>query len=166
MDTRLDQFEESVSTEAFALQNPKLLKVSLRQVTIQARLGSMVAYQGDVRFKHAGSGGLSRMIEKAATGEGAQLMRVSGSGEVFLADQAQEVYVLALEEERITVNGENLLAFDAGIDWNITRTQGGMAGVLSRGLWNVTLTGAGQVAILSDGPPGGVGARRCAGFTL
>ena len=46
--------------------------------TIQAKLGSMVAYQGDVKFEHAGSGGLKRMAKKAVTGEGAELMKVSG----------------------------------------------------------------------------------------
>ena len=44
---------------------------------IQTKLGSMVAYQGDVRFEHAGSGGLSRMIKKAVTNEGTELMKVT-----------------------------------------------------------------------------------------
>ena len=153
MQSTLQEFQETSSTEAFALQNSKLLRVSLRQVTIEARLGSMVAYQGEVSFEHAGSGGLSRMIKRAATGEGTQLMKVSGSGEVFLADQAQDVHLLSLENDQVTCNGANLLAFDAGIDWDIQRTEGGMAGALSGGLYNVALSGTGQVAILSDGPP-------------
>ena len=153
MQSSLQEFQETQSTEAFALQNPKLLKVSLDQVTIQARLGSMVAYQGDVRFEHAGAGGLGRMLKKAATGEGTQLMKMTGSGEVFLADQAQDLHVLSLENERITCNGANLLAFDAGIDWDIQRVEGGMTGALAGGLYNVALSGSGQVAIISDGPP-------------
>lgn len=48
MDDSLAQYDETTSTEAFTLQNTKLLKVSLRDVTIQAKLGAMVAYQGDV----------------------------------------------------------------------------------------------------------------------
>ena len=48
MQSTLGEFQETASQEAFALQNSKLLKVSLNQVTIQAKLGSMVAYQGDV----------------------------------------------------------------------------------------------------------------------
>ena len=32
-----------------------MLKVQLSGETIQAKLGSMVAYQGDVKFEHAGS---------------------------------------------------------------------------------------------------------------
>ena len=70
MQTTLAQFNETQSQDAFALQNSKLLKVRLDQVTIQAKLGSMVAYQGDVTFEHAGSGGLGRMLKKAVTGEG------------------------------------------------------------------------------------------------
>ena len=46
----------------------------------------MVAYQGSVNFEHAGSGGLGRMLKKAMTGEGTTLMKMAGSGEVFLAD--------------------------------------------------------------------------------
>src|ERR687898_471147 len=119
MQTTLSNFREVESQNAFSLQNSKLLKVELNQVTIQAKLGSMVAYQGDVRFEHAGSGGLGRMLKKAVTGEGTQLMKISGSGEVFLADQAHDVHLIYLENDSITVNGPNLLAFDSGTDWEI-----------------------------------------------
>jgi uncharacterized protein (AIM24 family) len=150
--TTLAQFNETQSQEAFALQNSKLLKVRLEAVTVQAKLGSMVAYQGDVTFEHAGAGGLGRMLKKAATGEGTRLMKVAGSGEVFLADQAQDVHLIYLEDDFITVNGENLLAFDAGIDWDIKRVEGAGA-MMGGGLFNLALRGTGWVAILSDGPP-------------
>ena len=70
MQSTLGEFQETKSDQPFALQNSKLLKVRLDQVTIQAKLGSMVAYQGDVSFEHAGSGGMGRLIKKAMTGEG------------------------------------------------------------------------------------------------
>src|SRR5687767_210978 len=111
----LAQFSEAETGEAFALQNSKLLKVELSEVTIQAKLGSMVAYQGDVKFEHAGSGGMSRFVKKAMTGEGTDLMKMSGKGEVFLAHLAQDVHVIRLENDMITANGANVLAFDAGI---------------------------------------------------
>jgi uncharacterized protein (AIM24 family) len=149
----LDSFSETQSQEAFALQNGKLLKVSLDQVTIQAKLGSMVAYQGDVKFEHAGSGGMGRMLKKAVTGEGTRLMKMEGTGEVFLADQAQDIHLIKLESDRITCNGANVLAFDAGIDWDIKRVEGGASGVLAGGLYNMVLSGTGWVAVLSDGPP-------------
>ena len=152
MQTTLANFREVESQNAFSLQNSKLLKVELNQVTVQAKLGSMVAYQGDVRFEHAGSGGLGRMIKKAVSGEGTQLMKISGTGEVFLADQAQDVHLIYLENDSITVNGPNLLAFDSGIDWDIKRVQGASS-MMGGGLFNMSLQGTGWVAILSDGPP-------------
>jgi uncharacterized protein (AIM24 family) len=126
--------------------------VELNQITIQAKLGSMVAYQGDVRFEHAGSGGVSKFIKKAVTGEGTQLMKISGTGEVFLAFQAQDVHILKLENEAITCNGANVLAFDAGIDWDIKRAEG-MGAMMGGGLYNMSLAGSGWVAVMSDGPP-------------
>ena len=152
MQTTLAQFNETKSQDAFALQNSKLLKVRLDQVTIQAKLGSMVAYQGDVTFEHAGSGGVGRMLKKAVTGEGTQLMKITGSGEVFMADQAQDIHLIYLENDMITVNGRNLLAFDAGIDWDIKRVEGA-SGMMGGGLYNMALRGTGWVAIISDGPP-------------
>ena len=152
MQTTLAQFNETQSQDAFALQNSKLLKVRLDAVTIQAKLGSMVAYQGDVTFEHAGSGGLGRMLKKAVTGEGIDLMKVTGHGEVFLADQAQDIHLIYLENDYITVNGPNLLAFDSGIDWDIRRVEGA-ASMMGGGLYNMSLHGTGWVAIISDGPP-------------
>ena len=67
------------------------------------------------------------MLKKAMTGEGTTLMRMAGSGEVFLADEAQDIHLIYLENDFITVNGPNLLAFDADIDWDIKRVQGGSA---------------------------------------
>lgn len=152
METTLAQFEETQSTAPFSAQNSKLLKVHLDAVTIQAKLGSMVAYQGQVTFEHAGSGGMSRMLKKAVSGEDSSFMKVTGSGEVFLADRAQDVHILHLDDDRLTINGPNILAFDAGIDWDIERVQGA-AGMMSGGLFNVTLKGSGDVALLTDGPP-------------
>jgi uncharacterized protein (AIM24 family) len=152
LQSTLGEFQETQSPEAFALQNSKLLKVSLNQITIQAKAGTMVAYQGDVSFEHAGSGGMSRMLKKAVTGEGVTLMKMSGTGEVFLADQAQEIHLLKLENDAITCNGSNVLAFDAGIDWDIKKVEGASA-MMGGGLFNMALQGSGWVAIVSDGPP-------------
>jgi len=151
-ESALQQFAETKSTEAFALQNDRLLKVSLRDHDIQAKLGSMVAYQGEVKFEHAGSGGMARFVKKIATGEDVKFMKCSGSGELFLAQFAQEIHIVQMQDEEMTCNGQNLLAFDAGIDWDIKRVEGG-GGLLTGGLFNVSLKGSGYVAFLSDGPP-------------
>jgi uncharacterized protein (AIM24 family) len=148
----LQGFKETESGETFSLQNPRMLKVELAGVTVQAKLGSMVAYQGEVKFERAAIGGMSRLMKKVATGEGVDLMKVSGTGEVFLAHHAQEVHLVKLSDDKITVNSPNLLAFDAGIDWDIRKVEGG-SGVLAGGLFNLELAGTGWVALLSDGPP-------------
>lgn len=148
----LQQFEEREGTEAFTLQNSKLLKVELADTTIDAALGSMVLYQGDVKFEHAGSGGVSKFIKKKLTGEGAPLMKVSGSGEVFLANQGQDIHLIPLDGDSITVNGPNLLAFEEGVEWDIKAVEG-IGGMLAGGAFNVELSGRGQVAVVSDGPP-------------
>jgi uncharacterized protein (AIM24 family) len=152
VEASLMEFKETAGKESFQLQHSKCVKVNLDGETIQAKLGSMVAYQGDVDFEHAGSGGLKRMAKKAVTGEGAALMKISGKGEVFLADLAQEIQLLKLEGESITVNGANLLAFDADIDWDIKKVEG-VSGMLGGGLYNTHLEGSGYVAVLSDGTP-------------
>lgn len=144
--------KETEGQGAFSLQNSKMLKVELADATIQAKLGSMVAHQGDVKFEHAGSGGMSKFMKKAMTGEGTDLMKVSGTGEVFLADLAQEIQLLRLEDEAITANGANVLAFEDGIEWDIKRIEG-VSGMLGGGLYNMHLSGTGFVAIISDGSP-------------
>lgn len=40
-------FREESSTDQFALQNKKLLKIQMGHGPVMARTGSMVAYQGD-----------------------------------------------------------------------------------------------------------------------
>src|SRR5215213_11687328 len=147
-ETNLEQFREVTPAGRFTLQNSSLLKVRLENEPIWAKLGSMVVYQGDVRFEHQ-SGGLGRFFKKALTGEGVKLMSATGRGDLFLAHNKEKIMILELENERMTVNGENILAFEPGIDWDIHRVEG--AGSLAGGLFNVVLQGTGKVAVTSDG---------------
>lgn len=152
MGSSLDRFQEVETGEAFTLQNPRLLKVELSETSVMARNGAMVAYQGDVAFQHKG-GGLGRLLKKAATGESLRLMEAAGSGEVFLAHQAMLVHVLRLSGDSLTANGRNILAFETGIEWDVTRVKGGAAGMVAGGLFNIHLQGTGLVALISDGEP-------------
>lgn len=152
MSAPLDQYQEVETGQAFTLQNPRLLKVELSETSVLAKNGSMVAYQGNVNFEHKG-GGLGRLLKKAASGEQLRLMEATGTGEVFLAYQAMLVHVLRLDDDSLTVNGGNILAFESGIEWDITRVKGGTAGVLAGGLFNINLRGTGLVALTSDGEP-------------
>ncbi|GED09429.1 AIM24 family protein [Cellulosimicrobium cellulans] len=149
----LDHAERSVEPGSFQLQNDRMLKVDLRGTGgfFFAKQGSMVAYQGDVDFAYEGSGGLGKMFKKAFTGEGMSLMKVSGSGDVFLAQEADQVFVLHLEDEGVTVNGANVLAFESSLTWDINRVEG--TSMLSGGLFNTTFTGTGALAVTAFGTP-------------
>ncbi len=149
-ETNLEQFQEVTPAGRFTLQNSSLLKVRLDNDTIQAKLGSMVAYQGDVRFDYQ-SGGLGRFFKKALTGEGVKLMSATGLGDLFLAQDARKIMVLDLQNERMTVNGDSILAFEGNVDWDIRRVEG--AGRLAGGMFNVVLEGTGKVAVTSHGEP-------------
>jgi uncharacterized protein (AIM24 family) len=149
-ETNLEQYREVTPAGRFTLQNSSLLKVRLDNDTIQAKLGSMVAYQGDVRFDYQ-SGGLGRFFKKSLTGEGVKLMSATGVGDLFLAQDARKIMVLDLQNERMTVNGDSILAFEGNVDWDIRRVKG--AGRLAGGMFNVVLEGTGKVAVTSHGEP-------------
>lgn len=151
--SNLDQYTENETGEQFTRQNSKLLKIELAEGGIHALRGSMVAYQGEVKFENKGSGGFSKMMKKAATGEGVDLMYASGTGELFLADEAKDVHIMYLDNDTMSVNGGNVLAFDESIQHDIKRLSGGAAGAMAGGLYNMTLAGTGFVALTTDGPP-------------
>lgn len=130
-ETNLEQFREVAPEGRFTLQNSAMLKVRLQGDSVQAKLGSMVAYQGDIRFEYK-SGGLGRLFKKAMTGEGVQLMECTGAGDLFLAHNKRKVMLLELDDERMTVNGDNILAFEPGIEWDIRRALDAAAARRSR----------------------------------
>ena len=145
-------FRENTSQDPFSLQNKKLLKIQMGFGPVWAKTGSMVAYQGDVRFENKGSGGLGKMFKAAVTGEGVQMMQCTGQGELFVADQADDIQVIYLENDAISVNGANVLAFSSSIEWDIHRIQARGA-AMTGGLYNVSLRGTGYVALTTKGEP-------------
>lgn len=144
-----EQARES-SRPGMHLQNSKMLRVGL-DGEFYARQGSMIAYQGNVDFSYQGSGGIGKFFKKALTGEGLPLMKVSGRGDVFLARDAWDVHVIDLENDRITVSGENVLAFESGLSWDINRVEG--AGIMTGGLFNTVFSGTGRIAVACHGAP-------------
>jgi uncharacterized protein (AIM24 family) len=141
---------EIADGQRFALQNSQLLRVSLGPDVLAVK-GSMVAYQGKVQFVHEKAGSMGKMLKKLVTSEDMPLMRVAGQGEVFFANEAGYVYLLTLEGDGVSVNGRNLLAFDAALTWDINRVKG--AGIMAGGLFNTTVTGTGTVALCTVGKP-------------
>ena len=145
------EFKEKDTQDPFSLQNKKLLRIDMRYGEVMAKAGSMVAYQGDVRFTKQSSG-MSRMFKAAVTGEGVTMMTCSGSGELFVADEASEIQIMYLENDSLSVNGNNVLAFSSSIQWDIHRIQARGA-AMTGGLYNVSLRGTGYVAVTTKGAP-------------
>jgi uncharacterized protein (AIM24 family) len=88
----------------------------------------MVAYSGDLKFKKEGTfeHGLDKFVKKAVTGESSTLMKMEGNGKVYLADYGKKVVILNLQNERIYVKGNDLLAFEEQFDWDITMMSTGV----------------------------------------
>lgn len=145
------EYQETTGQDPFTLQNKKLLKINMQYGPVNCQLGSMVAYQGDVRFENTGSGGMQKMLKSKLTGEGVSMMQCSGSGELFVADMASEIQVFYLDNDMVSVNGSNVLAFSSSISWDIHRIAG--AGMATGGMYNVSLSGTGYVAITTKGDP-------------
>jgi uncharacterized protein (AIM24 family) len=141
---------ELEGSEYMSLQNPRLLKVKLNGELL-ARQGAMVAYQGAIEFTYEGAGGIGKLFKKLATGEGVPLMRCKGQGDLFLAQNAYDLYMVDLEGDSLTVNGANVLAFDPNLTWDIKRVEG--ASMMSGGVFNMVFTGTGRIALSAFGTP-------------
>ena len=154
----VDQFKtENAPTESdkqFQLENSYTLDVAV-EGSITTKAGSMVAYTGDLSFTGQASaeGGITGMIKEAATSEGTPVMNVEGTGHVYLADSKKKVQLLELGQgESITVNGEDVLAFESGVDYEISKMDS-LAGAFAGGFTNVYMQGPGHVAITTHGDP-------------
>jgi uncharacterized protein (AIM24 family) len=147
-----ENMEKESAQPGMRLQNSKMLKVELNG-DLMARTGAMVAYQGQVQFQALGSGGMGKWIKSKLTGEGVPLMKLTGRGDVFLADRAADVHLIDLEPgDAITINGSNVLAFDSTVQYDIKMVQG--LGMFSAaGMFNCVFTGQGRIAITTKGTP-------------
>lgn len=142
--------EKEAEKGSFLLQNRHTLKVELAG-EVYAKQGAMAAYQGEVDFSFHG-GGVGRMLKKIVSGENISLMKASGEGEVFFSDFGAEIQIIQLEDESLTINTGNLLAFEAALEWDINIVRPGMQ-MLAAGFSNITVKGSGMIAISSFGTP-------------
>jgi uncharacterized protein (AIM24 family) len=117
-------------------------------------MGSMVSYVGNIKFTREGvlEKGIGKFLKKAVTGEGARLTKAEGVGRMYLADQGKKVQILNLQGEAIYVNGNDLLAFEPQIEWDI-KIMKKLTAIVAGGLFNVRLEGTGMVAITSHYEP-------------
>ena len=147
-----ENLEKAAQQPGMQLQNSKMLKIALNGEAM-ARVGSMVAYQGQVQFQALGSGGLGNFLKQKLTGEGVPLMRLTGQGDVFLANLAADVHIIDLEPgDALSINGSSVLAFDSSLSYDI-KMVGGAGMMSSGGLFICVFSGHGRIAITTKGTP-------------
>ncbi|MFJ7153366.1 TerD family protein [Streptomyces sp. NPDC101118] len=147
----LTKYAEAAAGDRWTEQNPQQVRATLAKGhAILAKQGSMVAYQGDIDFAHKGSGLLGKLTGQL-TGQGMSLMRCSGEGEVFLADEASRVFVIRLENEQIYTSAHGVLAFDESLDTEVRRIEG--AGLPGGGFFAMAFSGTGAVVVKTRGTP-------------
>lgn len=137
----------------FELESDRILEVNLNGF-VWMKMGAMIAYRGQVKFTREGilEHGLGKLLKKAVSGEGTKLTKAEGTGKVYMADAGKKVIILQLAGEAIVVNGNDLLAFEPSIKWDI-KLMKKMTAMLAGGLFNVRLEGTGMIAITSHYDP-------------
>lgn len=137
----------------FELESDRMLEVNLSG-RVWTKMGAMVAYKGDIKFRREGilEHGLGRLLKKSFTGEGVRLTQADGTGSLYLADMGKKVSILTLQGESLFVNGNDLLAFEDRIQWDI-KLMRKVTAMLAGGLFNVKLEGSGLVAITTHYDP-------------
>ncbi|MFJ8308681.1 MULTISPECIES: AIM24 family protein [unclassified Streptomyces] len=129
-----------------------MLKVAMATgQDLLARVGSMVAYEGFIQYE-PNPPAVRQMARDWITGEGAPLMKCTGDGLLYLADYGANVVIVHLDNDALSVNGTNVLAFDASLQWGVERVKG-LAKFAGQGLFNVKISGTGWVALTSRGTP-------------
>lgn len=132
----------------------RVLHADLHGDRIKAANGSMIAYTGQVDFKHSGmggGGGFKAALKQRVAGESVRLMDCTGQGRVYLAQDALDVTVIDLNQDQLTIESEHILAVTDGLRLDVKFS--GLHGMTSgQGLATTVVDGTGQVAVTSHGP--------------
>ncbi|MCX5385532.1 AIM24 family protein [Streptomyces sp. NBC_00083] len=152
MQSSLFSYTEQQSQERYTAQNAQLLRAVLTgHDDVLARKGSMVAYQGLLEFDGEYQSGGQRNA-RTRTGEGLDLMRVSGQGTVYLANLAQHVHVVDIDRDGLTVDSSYVLAMDSSLHHEVIAVDS-QYGVSGTGKYQLNITGTGKVVLMTSGQP-------------
>ncbi|MFF3781651.1 TerD family protein [Streptomyces sp. NPDC001933] len=148
----LQPYKETPTGQRWTPQNQQLMRVDLTMggTPVLARQGSMVMYQGKVDFSYKGAGFAGRMVGNA-TGQEMQLMRCTGRGQVFLAEDGSHLHAIELQGDGICVSAENVLAFDESLQYEVRRIEG--HGIPGGALFTMQFQGTGTVIVKTHGVP-------------
>ncbi|MEV0525678.1 AIM24 family protein [Streptomyces sp. NPDC050439] len=152
MQSPLFAHTEQQTQERYTVQNPQLLRVALGgHDDILARKGAMVAYQGLIEFD-AEYQSQGNQRARAHTGEGLDLMRCHGQGTVYLANLAQYIHVVDVDQDGLTVDSSYVLALDSSLTHQVIAVDS-QYGISGSGKYQLNITGCGKVALMTSGQP-------------
>ncbi|WP_324787608.1 AIM24 family protein [Streptomyces sp. H51] len=152
MQSSLFAYNDSQTQDRWSLQNNQMLRVTLEgQDDVLARKGTMVAYQGLVEFD-AEYRSNQQARARARTGEGLDLMRCHGQGTVYLANLAQYVHLMEVEQDGLTVDSSYVLAMDSSLHHEVIAVDS-QYGISGSGKYQLNITGRGKVALMTSGAP-------------
>ncbi|MFJ9416071.1 MULTISPECIES: AIM24 family protein [unclassified Streptomyces] len=152
MQSPLFAFTETQTQDRYALQNDQLLRVALTgHEDLLARKGSMVAYQGLLEFE-GNYQTQGQHHARAVSGEGLDLMRVSGQGTVYLANLAQYIHVVDVDHQGLTVDSSYVLALDSALHWDVVSVDS-QYGISGTGKYQLNISGQGKVVLMTSGQP-------------
>ncbi|OKK20689.1 stress protein [Streptomyces sp. CB00455] len=148
----LQPYKEAPTGARWTPQNQQLMRVDLSMggQAVLARQGSMVLYQGKVDFSYKGAGFAGRIVGNA-TGQEMQLMRCTGRGQVFLAENGAHLHAIELQGDGICVSAESVLAFDESLQHEVRRIEG--HGIPGGALFTMQFQGSGTVIVKTHGVP-------------
>ncbi|MEU9242121.1 TerD family protein [Streptomyces sp. NPDC048385] len=148
----LQKFKETPTGQRWTPQNSKLIRADLGMggQPVLARQGSMVLYQGKVDFSYKGAGFAGRIVGNA-TGQEMQLMRCTGNGQVFFAENSAHLHPIELQGDAICVSAESVLAFDEGLQYEVRRIEG--HGIPGGALFTMQFQGTGTIVVKTHGTP-------------
>lgn len=136
--------------------------------TLYAKSGSMVAYQGNVKFDKKILTGTSgsilkntmQTLVKGTVGEGMNLMTAKGEGNIYFADNEQYVITIDMNKEgnhswnKLTVEGDKILAYTEDVHHSVKLSTFGTSS--TKGLFTSLLQANGpkaHIALLTKGKP-------------
>ena len=146
--------------------NDYFLAVEIHQgETVYAKLGSMVSFQGNLKFEKvmltSNDGGMFKNVMttlvKGVAGESMDLMKIFGEGIVYLAHEATYILEIDMNQKgwnQLTVEGNKVLAYSEGVHHKVKMSTFGTSS--TKGLFTsffTAKTSNAHIALLSQGKP-------------
>lgn len=153
LDAFLEGHKEKSSGKRVELESERILELKTDE-GVWIKSGSMVSYKGDVELVRENilQFGVKNLLKRALTPEGGALTKASGKGSIYVADSGKKITLLKLKNDSIIVNGNDVLAFEKSVKWDVTMLKS--AGeMMSGGLFQMKLSGTGYIAITTHYDP-------------